>query len=101
MSTTTKLGWDRLLDGYPWFAGPGAFPLFPYSEMLQPPRLGRGPYGASDRLMLNVSNPLAWPVTEIEEEYELRPGLEHVAQRILEALTHLNHGQPVPLLAGH
>ncbi len=98
---TTKLGWDRLLDGYPWFAGQGAFPLFPYSEILQPPRLGRSPYGATDRLMLNVSNPLAWPVTEIEEEYELRPGLEHVAERIIEALTRLNHGQPVPLLAGH
>jgi len=98
---TTKSGWEQLLDGYPWFAGEGRFPLPAYSEFMPPPRVGRSPYGAIDPLTFASQDPVGWRVSEIEEEYELRPGLEHVAQHVIGALVKLSQGVPVYLIAGH
>ncbi|MHB8626970.1 MAG: M28 family metallopeptidase [Aggregatilineales bacterium] len=99
--SATKLGWERLLDGYPWFAREGSFPLPPYGEFMPPPYLGRSPYGAIDILTPGDQDPLAWRITEIEEEYELRPGLEDVAQHVIDTLIRLNQGLSVPHLTGH
>src|SRR5947209_4509712 len=96
-----KRGWHQLLDGYPWFAGKGRFPLTAYSEFMPPPRLGRSPYGATDLLATPDPDPFAWHVSEFEEEYELRPGLEHLAQQVVGAMTRLGQGKPVYPIAGH
>src|SRR5664279_5270014 len=96
-----KLGWKQLLDGYPWFAGEGHFALPAYSEFMPPPRLGRSPYGAMDGLESGAADPLAWRVSEIEEEYELRPGFEQIAQHVVGALVRLGRGEPVHPIAGH
>jgi hypothetical protein len=98
---TEKRGWDLLLDGYPWFSGQGRFPLPAYSELMPPPRLGRTPYGTADLLMGSVQDPFGWPITEIEEEHELRPGLEHLARRISASLAELSRGGPAHPIAGH
>src|SRR5258708_11829399 len=98
---TTKLGWDQLLDGYPWFAREGGFPLVAYSEFMPPPRLARSPYGAADLQGAVDRDPLGWQISEMEEEYELRPGLDHVAQQIVAALVRLGQGLPEHHIAGH
>jgi hypothetical protein len=101
MNAATR-GWQQLLDGYQWFAGEGRFPLPAYSEFMPSPWLGCSPYGATDATVLaDDDDPLGWRVSEIEEEYELRPGLEHVAQQIVGALVRLSQGESVHALAGH
>jgi len=81
-----RRGWRQLLDGYPWFAGEGQYPLPAYSEFMPPPRLGRTPYGAIDPLLFSEDDPYGWRVSEIEEEYEVKPGLENIARQIIEPL---------------
>jgi len=98
---TSHTGWGRLLDGHPWFVGEGRFPLPAYSEFMPPPRLGRTPYGDVDAMLFSAQDPHGWRVSEIEEEYELRPGLEHLAQQIMVALLRLGQGMPVHHIGGH
>ncbi len=94
-------GWPALLRGHPWLSPEGSFPLPAYSEFMPPPRLGRGPYGSEDPVLFTPDDPFGWHVSEIEEEYELRPGLAHVALQIVGALVRLGRGEPVPAIAGH
>jgi hypothetical protein len=68
---------------------------------MPPPRLGRTPYGEVDTTLLAEADPYGWLVSEIEEEYELRPGLEHVTRQIMEHVLHLGQGQPEYHIAGH
>jgi len=63
--------------------GRGALPASAYSEFMPPPRLGRVPYGAIDPLLFSEDDPHGWRVSEIEEEYEIQPGLENLARQIV------------------
>jgi hypothetical protein len=90
----TTLGWRRLLAGWPWFRGPGRFPLPCYSEVLPPVWLVRRPYGAFDATPVDDSDPWGWPVTEYEEALDLRPGLRRVAGELLRVLADLARGRP-------
>lgn len=94
-------GWRKLLEGFPWFASPGQYPISAYSEFLPPPRLGRTAYGALDPMPFSASDPFGWTVSELEEEYELAPGLRVLAQQIMEALRKLGQGETEHTLAGH
>jgi hypothetical protein len=94
-------GWRQLLDGYPWFSGEGQFPLPAYSEFMPPPRLGCTPYGAVDPRLFSEDDLYGWHVSEIEEEYEIKPGLENIARQIIESLVKLGESQPVYHIAGH
>ncbi len=99
--SAAKRGWKQLLDGYPWFQAEGCFPLPAYSEFMPPPLLGRHPYGTMDPLIVDERDPHGWRVSEIEDAYELRPGLDHVAQHIISALIRLSQGEPVYPISGH
>ena len=44
------LGWNTILEGWPWFTGAGHYPISAYSEFMPPPLLGRSPYGSADPL---------------------------------------------------
>jgi len=101
MSTANRNGWRKLLEGHPWFRGEGLFLLPAYSEFMPPPRLGRTPYGDVDATLFSEQDPYGWRVSEVEEEYELRPGLEHLARQIMEALVRLGQGLPEHHIAGH
>jgi len=94
-------GWRKLLEGYPWFKGEGSFPLPAYSEFMPPPRLGRRPYGEADPSLFAEDDPFGWYVTEVEEEYELQPGLASLARQILDELVELGQGEPAYRIAGH
>ena len=89
----SALGWNTILEGWPWFTGAGQYPISAYSEFMPPPLLGRGPYGSAD-LLLQKEDPWGWPVTESEEGFELSPGLSVIAQSLLEKMMHLTNGRP-------
>ena len=63
----------------PWFPRPGAFPIEAYSEFVPPPHLGPKPYGTTGINPMPDGDPFGWDVTEYEEAFELRPGLEMLA----------------------
>jgi hypothetical protein len=101
MSPTTPTGWRLLMEGFPRLDGKGSFPLPAYSEFMPPPRLGRKPYGDREALPFSDDDPYGWAITEIEEEYELKPGLEHLAEEIVGALVRLGRGKPEFRIPGH
>lgn len=92
-------GWKRLLAGFPWFRGPGRFPVTAYSEFMPPPRFGRKPYGSAGGLRFDADDPLGWPVSEYEEAFELTPGLRHLATHLVRSLEHLGHGREAHQIA--
>ena len=101
MNEPVASGWQILLEGFPWFKGEGNFPLPAYSEFMPPPRLGRRPYGEKDPFLFSDQDPYGWNISEIEEEYELSPGLGHLADRIVGQLRKLGQGQPGHRISGH
>jgi hypothetical protein len=81
-------GWKHLVDGCS-FKGDGSFPIEAYSEFMPPPRLGIKPYGPRLDGTFSEDDFFGLPITEYEEHFELRPGMEDVARQILFALTKL------------
>ena len=68
---------------------------------MPPPRLGQTPYGTLDLELFSEDDPFGWPISEIEEEYELKPGLENIAAQILAQLVELGRGKPAHHIYGH
>src|SRR5260370_24401191 len=93
-----KSGCKRLLAGAPWFRGEGKYPIGAYSEFMPPPRLLFKPYGNAPCLF-EEDDPWAWPITEYEESFWLRPGLDKIAHQVLGALVHFAHGRPAHALS--
>ena len=52
---------------------------------MPPPYLGRKPYGKPDKRLIDDS-PFAWKITEMEEEYMLKPGIEHIGHQMRDAV---------------
>lgn len=101
MTPTAPAGWEIFMQGMPWFSGKGRFPLPAYSEFMPPPRLGPRPYAEGGPGLFADEDPFGWHVSEIEEEYELRPGLNHLADQIMASLLRLGRGEPEYHIAGH
>jgi hypothetical protein len=101
MAKNRTSGWKRLIDGYPWFVGSDAYPLPAYSEFMPAPRVGYSLYGELDETLFAHEDEHGWQVPEIEEDYELRVGLEHIAQQVVGHLVQLGRGQPASHVAGH
>jgi hypothetical protein len=99
-SSPTPDGWPALLTDQ---TGDAArhYPLPAYSEFMPPPRLGVTPLGEVDEKFFSPNDPYGWPVSEIEELYELKPGLEQIAVQVLDELFRLGQGLPAHHLAGH
>ena len=82
--------------GHPWSAEEGHFPISAYSEFMPPPCLGPKPYGTRHRPDAVDGDPFGWAVTEYEEAFELRPGLDDAGPVAPSgALAHLGDGDPV------
>ena len=101
MNKTRPIGWKKLIEGSPWFVGEGAFPLPAYSEFMPAPQLGYSLYGELDDTLFARDDEYGWRVSEVEEEYELRPGLEHIGQQVIEHLVRLGRGERASHIAGH
>jgi hypothetical protein len=87
------LGWSKLLPHDRPFPGEGRFPIRAYSEFLPSPFQGIKPYGELDPISRSPGDELHWNVTEYEERWELRPGLETVASHLLLELRKLARGE--------
>ena len=95
-------GWRILLDGYPWFRGEGHYPIRAYSEFMPPVRTGLNPYdGSIYPWIFRPDDPYGWQVWEIEEEYQLKPGLEKIGKQVLEHIRMLGEGTMPASLIGH
>jgi hypothetical protein len=92
MSKTRSIGWQKIVEGYPWFVGEGRYPLPAYSEFMPSPRVGCSLYGDVDHALFAEDDPYGWRVPEIEEEYELRPGLAQIAKQVLGYLVKFGQG---------
>jgi hypothetical protein len=101
MNRTIPTGWEILRQGFPWFTGKERFPLPAYSEFMPPPRLGISPLGEKDLTLFSGQDQHGWSISEIEEEYELGPGLKHLADQIMGSLVRLGRGEMDHHLAGH
>ncbi|OGV47579.1 MAG: hypothetical protein A2017_11445 [Lentisphaerae bacterium GWF2_44_16] len=88
-------GFHKLISEYPDFEGENSFPLPAYSEFMPPPRLGITPSGNFYSELFAPDDPYGWQISEIEEEYELKPGMAHIGLRIMEQLINLGNGKPV------
>jgi len=86
-------GWKSLVAEWPWFKGPGRYPISAYSEFMPPPRLGLAPYGEANPFLFLEDDPAGWHVTEYEEAFELRPGLARIAEQVMESMVHLANGR--------
>jgi hypothetical protein len=101
MAANELQGWQKLLAGYPWFNCDGCFPLPAYSEFMPSPLLGRKPLGDIDPRIFNENDPFGWNISELEEEYELKPGIKHAGTQIMHAIIKLGKGLPEHHIHGH
>jgi hypothetical protein len=101
MTQNENNGWKQLLSGYPWFNCDGCYPLPAYSEFMPSPMVGRKPLGEVDHELLDENDPFGWHITEMEEEYELRPGIVHTGHQIMNNLIKLGKGQKENHIQGH
>jgi len=101
MEENIPIGWKRLMTGYPWFRCKGCYPIAAYSEFMPPPRLGQKPYGKTDHRILKEEDPYGWYISEIEEENELNPGIEHIGHQIMSSIVKLGKGLPEHFIGGH
>jgi hypothetical protein len=85
-------GWKVLADTCT-FRGERQYPIAAYSEFMPPVRLGCGPYCGKMDGFFCEEDPLGFAVTEFEEVFELRPGLENIAHQVLGALQHMVCGE--------
>jgi len=101
MEDNNPIGWYKLLTGYPWFRCKGCYTIPAYSEFMPSPRLGHKPYGKTDIRILKDEDPFGWYISEMEEEYELKPGIEHIGHQIMSNIIKLGKGLPEHFISGH
>src|SRR5271157_359729 len=91
-------GWKNLVADCS-FRGEGRYPIAAYSEFMPSVKSGCTPYGEKIDGFFSEEDPYGYPVTEFEEYYELRPGLENIAHQVMTALIHLVRGETTNHLA--
>jgi hypothetical protein len=101
MGNIDPVGWRKLIEGHPWFSGEGKYPITAYSEFMPPSRLGRCPCGEVDLSLFSDTDDFGWCVSEVEEEYELQPGLTSLSHQIVNEIVNLGRGKPAHCIAGH
>lgn len=101
MGKDNLTGWRKLIENHPWFEGEGNFPLPAYSEFMPPPRVGCSPYGEIDSSTFKDNDEFGWYIPELEEELELKPGIEHISKQIMHYIEKLGKGQTEYHISGH
>jgi hypothetical protein len=94
-------GWKSLMRDYPWFASEGSYPIPAYSEFMPSPRIGRKAVGETDNALFTDDDLYGIHITEMEEEYELVPGIGHVGQQIMNSIIKLGRGEEAVFIHGH
>jgi hypothetical protein len=94
-------GWHSFMTGYPWFRCHRCYPIVAYSEFMPSPGVGCKPYGRPDHLLIKEEDPYGWNISELEEEYELRPGIEHIGKQVMDSIIKLGKGSLEHFIHGH
>ncbi|HXY75000.1 MAG TPA: M28 family peptidase [Dehalococcoidales bacterium] len=94
-------GWCKLIEGYNWFSEVDRYWIPAYSEFMPPPRLGKYPYSGVDYSIFSDVDPYGWKVPEIEEQFEIQPGLMNLTDQIMREIVELGQGQSAHRIAGH
>ena len=94
-------GWKQLLRETEHFRHEGRYPIVAYSEFIPPPRVGLKPYGCINDGVFLEEDPWGWHITEYEQAWELRPGLEHLSKIIVRAMVDLGSGHSAHGIARH
>ncbi len=91
--SSDPVGWHKLVDSFPFQDGEISYPIPAYSEFMPAPRLGRPPYGDIDHALFSEEDLFGWSISEVEDEYQLKPGLKRIAGMVMEHLINLGkHG---------
>ena len=101
--TTTKVGWQHLVEGHPWFGEKGEkIELMAYSEFAPAPWIGIKPYSQREihGTIFDKEDPHGWVVTEEEEELQMKPGLAQLAQDFALPILRVSQGIPEHLMSG-
>ena len=103
MENLRDIGWRKFLKGYPWYNEERKYPLRAYSEFMPPLRVGINPVdGSVYPWVLRDDDLFGWQILEIEEEYQLRPGMENIGRQVIQFhLFQLGTGTLPVQLAGH
>src|SRR5262245_5694856 len=89
-------GWQKLIPPDDCFRGEGNYRIDAYSEYLPPPRVGWKPYAGlgPDPERFSEADPYGWHISELEEAFELRPGMTQVGRQVMNKLARLLDGDP-------
>ena len=102
MNNKKVKGWENYHEGFPWFKGESRYPLPAYSEFMPALKTGMNPVtGEIYPWVFDPEDPYGWTIPEIEEEYQLRPGLEKAGRQVPEHIIQLGKGSLPVHLAGH
>lgn len=101
MDNKNNEGWPKMLEDYPWFNCEDCYPIHAYSEFMPAPGVGRKPLGDIDYTMFSKDDPYGWQISEIEEELELKPGIEHAGHQIMNNVIKLGKGLTEHYIHGH
>ncbi|MCX6243439.1 MAG: M28 family peptidase [Bacteroidetes bacterium] len=102
MNKYKDTGWKSFLKGYPWFDGENKFKIEAYSEFMPPIRTGVNPSdGTVYPWSFDDDDLFGWKIHEIEEEYQLRPGLVNIGRQVLEHTNKMGEGTLPVSLVGH
>jgi len=94
-----SVGWRRLVDSF--HQDKASYPIPAYSEFMPPPRVAITPFGEIDPALFSEDDPFGWRITEIEEEYQLKPGLDKIGRQVMDHLIKLGRGEPEVHIGGH
>ena len=102
MGKYKETGWGKCCHGYPWYNEENQYPLQAYSEFMPPLRTGiNQTNGNIYPWVLSEDDMFGWQVHEMEEEYQLRPGLDNIGNQLMENMVKLGQGSLPIRLAGH
>lgn len=97
-----EIGWGKLYKGFPWFSGEGRFPIRAYSEFMPPVRTGFSPCdGKIYPWIFSEDDLFGFRIDEIEEEYQLKPGLESISKQLFKEIAHTGQASIPARLRGH
>jgi hypothetical protein len=102
MSQIKPEGWGIFHKGFPWFKGENKYPLPAYSEFMPAIKAGLNPStGDPHPWVFSEDDLYGWQIREIEEEYQLKPGMDRIGRQVMEHIIQLGKGKLPVHLAGH
>ena len=101
MKYNNNEGWHQLLNDYPLHNHYKEIHIYAYSEFMPSPKVGLSPYGDIDYLTFSDDDEFGWKISEMEEEMELKPGMNDIGKILLKQIHNLGMGLPAHHISGH